>query len=374
MKTPQNPFILSGYAGKEWFCNREKELAGLLGHIENERNVVLYAWRRLGKTALIKCLFDKLERTREMEAVYVDLFATQSVTEALEAITTAIYEKYGRTSSGLSSALQTLLSSIGVSIRFNEVTGAPEISFGLRQPPRPEPSLAAIGKFLSNRKKNVVIALDEFQQLSSYEDKHREALFRNWMQEFPPIRFIYSGSHRKLMYSMFSEKNRPFYQSSQLMSIDPIHEDDYSAFIIEHFKKNGKMMTTDMTRKIYQWCRGQTYSIQRVCNYLFGHYDHPAPGKLTEVFEQIIEQDKPMFASYQKMLTRSQWSVLKAIAAGEPLKNPLSKEFLKKYSLGAASSVQTALQALQKKEIVVEEHGSYFVHDVILARWLQTIA
>lgn len=373
MKTPQNPFILSGYTGKEWFCNREKELTDLLAHIENERNVVLYAWRRLGKTALIKCLFDELEKTGEMETVYVDLFATQSVTEALEAITSAIYEKYGSTSTGLSSALQMLFSSIGVSIRFNETTGTSEIFFGLRQPPRPEPSFAAIGKFLADRKKTVVIALDEFQQLTSYVDKHCEALFRNWMQEFPSTRFIYSGSHRKIMFSMFSEKNRPFFQSSQLMSVDPIHVDDYSAFIIEHFKKNGKTITTDITQKIYHWCRGQTYSIQRVCNYLFGHYSHPGPDDLTEVFEQIIEQDKPMFASYQKMLTRSQWSVLKAVAAEEPLKNPLSKEFLIKYSLGAASSVQTALQALQKKEIVVEEHGSYFVHDVILARWLQTI-
>jgi len=373
MKTPQNPFLLSGYAGKEWFCNREAELSEMHQHLENDRNVVLYAWRRLGKTALIKCFFEELEKNKRAETIYVDLFATQSINEALESITSAIYEKYGRASSGISSALKTLLSSIGVSIRFNDSTGIPEIFFSLREPPRPTTSLHAIGEFLAGRRKPVIIALDEFQQISSYPENNSEGLFRSWMQEFPSVRFIYSGSHRKLMFSMFSERNRPFYQSSQLMSIDSIEENEYSSFIKDKFSRGGKIITSDITENLYNWCRGQTYSIQRVCNYLYGHFNNPSPEDLTDVYKQIIEQDKPMFASYQKMLTRTQWNVLKAIANEEPLKNPLSKDFVRNHSLGATSSVQTALKALQKKEIVIIDNDNYLVHDVILARWLQMI-
>ncbi len=373
MKTPQNPFVLSGYTGKEWFCNRKTELSEMHQHLENGRNIVLYAWRRLGKTALIKCFFEELEKDKKAETIYVDLFATQSINEALESITSAIYEKYGRASSGISSALNKLLSSIGVSIRFNDSTGIPEIFFSLREPPRPTISLQAIGEFLAGRKKPVVIALDEFQQISSYPEKNSEAIFRSWMQEFPDIHFIYSGSHRKLMFSMFSERNRPFYHSSQLMSIDPIEKNEYSSFIREKFSKGGKTITTEITDNLYEWCRGQTYSIQRVCNYLYGHYNNPLPKDLIDVYNQIIEQDKPMFASYQKILTRTQWNVLKAIANEEPLKNPLSKDFIKNHSLGATSSVQSAVKALQKKEIVIYDDEKYLVHDVILARWLQMI-
>ncbi len=372
-KIPQNPFVLSGYIGAPWFCNREQELALMYRHLDNGRNMVLYSWRRLGKTALIKRLFDELEQNHNMETIYVDLLATQSMDEAIKSITKAVHDIYGRSESGISAAMQRLFSSIGISLRFNNATGIPEIFFSTQQPVNPEKSLNALGTFLAGRKKSVVIALDEFQQVSAYRNELAEALFRSWMQEFPRLRFVYSGSHRKMMYSMFSEKNRPFYQSSQLMAINPIDQESYADFITGHFHAAGKQIELDAISKMYEWCRGQTYSVQRVCNYLYGYHDKVTADVLVDVFSQIVEQDKPMFASYQKILASTQWKVIKAVAAEEPLQNPLSKEFIQKHNLGAASSVQSALKALQKKELLIEENGYYLIHDVILARWLQTL-
>ncbi len=372
-KEPENPFVLSGYYGKKWFCNRDEELSQLTRHIENERNVVLYAWRRLGKTALIKQFFSDLEGSGNYECLYVDVMATQTLSEALEAITKAVFNRYGKTSAGLTSALQRLLASVGVSLKFNQTTGVPEIFFGLQSPSVEKKTFDALGDFLSNRKKNVVIALDEFQQVTHYGNVNAEAIFRNWMQEYPDIRFIYSGSHRTLMTSMFTEKSRPFYQSSQLLSLEPIAEVEYSNFILHHFSENGKTIDEETIPELYKWCRGQTYTIQRVCNYLFDYFENAKAKDLQSVFDKIIEQDKPMFANYQKMLTKMQWRVLKAIAKEEPLKNPMGKEFVQNYGLGATSSVQAALKSLQKKEIIIREEDNYLVHDVILARWLQAL-
>ena len=81
----------------------------------------------------------------------------------------------------------------------------------------------------------------------------------------------------------------------------------------------------------------------------------------------------PLFSGYTKLLTNMQWKVLMAVAKDEPLINPLSKEFINNYHLGATSSVNTALRMLQKNELVIEDEGSYFVHDVLLARWLQSL-
>ncbi|QEC53882.1 ATP-binding protein [Anseongella ginsenosidimutans] len=85
MKTPTNPFVLSGYYGKKWFCDREEELTILMKHLQNERNVVLYSWRRMGKTALIRRIFEEAKRHNETESVYVDLLATQDLKEAVRA-------------------------------------------------------------------------------------------------------------------------------------------------------------------------------------------------------------------------------------------------------------------------------------------------
>ena len=53
----RNPFVLNGYIGKEYFCDREHEVQKLLEHISNGVNVTLVSPRRVGKTGLIEHLF-----------------------------------------------------------------------------------------------------------------------------------------------------------------------------------------------------------------------------------------------------------------------------------------------------------------------------
>lgn len=50
---PNNPFLVRGYAGPEFFCDRAAETASLVSSIENDRDVTLIAPRRYGKTGLV---------------------------------------------------------------------------------------------------------------------------------------------------------------------------------------------------------------------------------------------------------------------------------------------------------------------------------
>ncbi|PZX59298.1 hypothetical protein LV84_01328 [Algoriphagus ratkowskyi] len=373
MKDPFNPFVINTYQGKDYFCDRENDLNMLISHIENDRNVVLYAWRRLGKSALIHRLFEELETSKGCETIYIDLLATQNMDEAIQAIASAIYEKYGRTTSGISASIQKLLASIGASINFSPLSGLPEITLGINKSEQPSQSLKALGEFLLSRKKRIVIAIDEFQQISDYEDNKAEAVFRTWVQQIPEVRFIFSGSHRTLMEAMFTEKKRPFYQSSQLESLQPIALEAYAEFITEHFQAAKKTIEPNSIEKIYSWSRGQTYTVQLVCNHLFANYKKVSNSDVDVVFDQILKQQQAVFANFQKMLTRAQWNVFRAIAKEEPLQNPLSKDFTQKHNLGAASTVSTALKALEKLELVIKDEGNYLVHEVQLARWMASL-
>lgn len=53
MSKLQNPFVLLGYAGEEYFCDREKETEELISALRNGRNITLRSPRRIGKTGLI---------------------------------------------------------------------------------------------------------------------------------------------------------------------------------------------------------------------------------------------------------------------------------------------------------------------------------
>ena len=45
-----NPFPITGYIGKSFFCDREYELMTLKKQVENNINTTLISLRRLGKT------------------------------------------------------------------------------------------------------------------------------------------------------------------------------------------------------------------------------------------------------------------------------------------------------------------------------------
>ena len=48
MRTQVNPFVISGYEGARYFCDRVQELTALEREIANGCNVALMATRRMG--------------------------------------------------------------------------------------------------------------------------------------------------------------------------------------------------------------------------------------------------------------------------------------------------------------------------------------
>ncbi|MBW6499109.1 MAG: AAA family ATPase [Bacteroidales bacterium] len=371
MQTHGNPFVLAGYVSREYFCDRETELTWLKDQFTNDRNMVVYSWRRMGKTSLIHCLAHILEKENQADLIYVDLMSARNMQDTIKAIARAVHNKYGRTSKGISKTLGTLFSRLGMSISFDPLSGIPKATFGLTIPSPTEHSLEALGEFLNARKKKIVLAIDEFQQITRFSETNAEAVFRSWMQSNPNLRFIFSGSQRNLMRSIFSEQNRPFYKSTQILDLRPIPLNVYHDFIKKHFKKASKKIDSTIIEEIYDWSRGQTYTIQLVCNKAFGANQAITPETLQRIYHEIIEQEKPVFYNYMKMLTNIQWDVLRAIGLSEPVSSPHSKDFITAHGLGAQSSVSSALNALVEKELVIQEKDQYFLHDVVLSRWFQ---
>lgn len=52
MKELSNPFVISGYCGRKYFCDREAEAEKIIEALGNNRNVSLISPRRMGKIIL----------------------------------------------------------------------------------------------------------------------------------------------------------------------------------------------------------------------------------------------------------------------------------------------------------------------------------
>lgn len=373
MRPSANPFVVSGYHSPGHFCDRESELAWMMEQFDNERNAVLYSWRRMGKTSLIRHFFHHLQQQKKAEVVFADLLGTSSLADANKRIASAIVRQFGTLSKGLGAGLLKLVSSVGATLGVDPLTGMPEITFGLLSDQSVPASLEAMGQYLQSRKTPVVICIDEFQQIVNYQESSAEATFRTWMQEFPMVRFVFSGSHRQMMESMFSEASRPFYRSAQLLKLEALPADVYAEFIITRFKNAGKSIDERLVASIFEWTRLQTYYVQLVCNKLYARTTKVDQASLNDVLSEIIYQEVPLFSSYQHLFTAFQWKLLIAIAKTGEVENPLSQDFLGSHGFGAASSVSSALQALVKKEFVIVDNGKYTLHDTLLMRWLQNL-
>ena len=74
---PTNPFLITGYQGPDYFCDREKETASLMSALKNGRNITLISPRRMGKTGLIKNVFYYIQKENKSAACFLSGYIFQ---------------------------------------------------------------------------------------------------------------------------------------------------------------------------------------------------------------------------------------------------------------------------------------------------------
>lgn len=369
----QNPFIVSGYISPEYFCDREKETEKIISAINSGRNTTLFSIRRIGKTGLIEHVFNTLKKWKKYELLYIDILSTQCVHDLINVFANSIVGKFESKPEKILKRVGEVFSSLMPVVTFDAITGVPTVSFDIRNEKDKTKSIEQIFSYLSTQKKNIVIAIDEFQQISNYPEKNIEALLRTNIQRLRNVNFIFSGSHQNLLTSMFSQYGKPFYQSTDMMLISKLDNDKYSEFIQNKFRLGKMEISKDNVNKILDWTRTHTFYTQFFCNRVWAK----ALPKITseailEVMNEIMDENEPVFISYRNLLTEYQWKVLKAVAKEGSVKKILSNEFISKHKLHTTSSVQTSIKALIDKEMIYKENEYFFVYDVFLERWLET--
>jgi uncharacterized protein len=361
-----NPFLTQGYAGKEYFCDRQSETKKLRTTLENGRNVTLISLRRMGKTGLIHHAFYEMKT----DCVYVDILHTSNLKEFTTIFSKAVLNQLESPIGKSWNQITSIFKKIQPSIKLDPLSGQPAFDLTIATEKEAENTLEDIFSYLKKRKKKAVIAIDEFQQISFYPEKKTEALLRSCIQNLHHIQFIFSGSSKHILTAMFSHANRPFYQSTQFLFLEHLKKEDYAAFILHHFSRFKKRIDVNSIDEILEWSRLHTFYVQLICHKLFLKIEKSSsPKLLAEVKEEIFEENEPYFISYKNLLSDQQWNLLKAIAKEGEVSKINQKTFLNTHRL-SASSVQRSIKALEEREMIVHESGAYRVYDVFLGRWL----
>ncbi len=368
-----NPFIVLGYQGSNYFCDREQETIKIIDAIESNRNINLFSIRRLGKTALIYHVFHQLDPKKFMP-IYIDLEYTQSQTGLIERLSEQISQYLYKKDKNFLRKLTQLAGMIGASISMDPFSGMPRLEFGLKPAEDKTKPLNELLNLLNQTSQHVIIALDEFQQITRYPESNTEALLRSLAQRFPAIHFIYSGSAFTVMSRMFTDPSHSFYQSTQNMELGFINSIFYRTFIIHHFEMGKVKVSSDEVDELLSWCRNHTFYVQTFCNRLFSLRKHDRGIPINDIKQELLEENKTTFISYLNLIkTNAQLQLLKSIAKHvEPVRSPLSNDFVKFSSLSAAT-IQTGIKRLEENHLIYRGNEGYQVYHVFFSRFLELL-
>lgn len=336
MATLNNPFVVYGYKGAEYFCDRQKETEKMISTLHNERNITLVAPRRMGKTGLIHHVFHQMEEQYEgVKCFYLDIFATKNLEQMVQ-------------------------------LMASEIIGKLDL-----KPSEGRESLKRIFEYLKQSGKRCYIAIDEFQQILSYPEDGVEAMIRSYIQFLPNVYFVFSGSQQHMMQEMFLSANRPFFQSSLVLSLPCIEEPVYREFANRLLSSQHRLINESTFSYIYQQSDCVTWYVQAILHGIYEHESSEITKSLVdEVIQELIEEQAMAYQNYCAWLTENQQMLLLAIASESLVSSPLSQQFISTHHLPATSSVKTALKALVDKQLVSKTPNGYLVSDRFFAKWL----
>lgn len=372
MKELNNPFVVYGYKGASYFCDREAETEKIVKGLSNERNITLIAPRRIGKTGLIHHVFANIkEQQPDICCIYFDILATKTLEQFVQLMARSVLGRLDSPSQTAFHKVQEFFSSFRPTMTFDANTGLPTFSLDIVKS-QEEQSLQRIFEYLKQSQKRCYIAIDEFQQITKYPEADTEALLRSFIQFVPNVYFIFAGSKQHMMSDMFLSPERPLYQGAQIVNIKEIDEQVYYRFSNALFQKRGQQLPQDVFHYLYNKVDGQTWYVQATLNRIYSNQQEEVSNDDIDVaIQELIDEQEVAFENYYSSLTTNQAALLLAIAKERHVQSPMAQTFISKYRLPALSSIKTALQNLSDSQFIYQYQGGYIVYDRFFGMWLR---
>ena len=382
----ENPFILRGYISDAYFCDREKETIDLIREIKNGNNITLIAPRRIGKTGLVQHVYAQEEIKDKYYTFLVDIYATKTLADFIQELGRSILQSLKPKGTKVVEHFLNCLHSLRSSISF-DMNGVPSWGVDLGEITSPTTTLDEIFHYLESADKPCIVAIDEFQTISSYREANVEAILRTYIQHCHNASFIFAGSQRNMMSEIFLSHARPFYQSTSIKTLKAIDREVYADFATRLFEERQKHIKRETIYQIYDRFDGITWYLQRMLNKIFSLTEKADDKMMEQADDKMMEQadDKMMEQALNSIIDESafayeallfqlpakQKELLFAICNAGKAQNIMSSAFIKKHNLPSASFVQGGIKGLLEKDFVTETDGTYELYDKFFGEWLK---
>jgi len=374
-----NPFKYGRVVTGGDFADREKEIEQLVNDLTSGQNIMLYSPRRYGKTSLITRVFEILEEKNIMTS-FIDLYGCMSVSDLVDKIiektvipAQGTLEKVGdflmKSFSNLRPEI-TLNPDGGISVSCKkdaQVIGEEKILSQILDAPE---KLAAV------KKKPIVVAFDEFQEISTMNELKIEKTMRSHFQRHRNVTYVFSGSKKHIMEEIFVEEKRPFYRFAKPFPLGKISKKDFAQFIYRKFKETDISIDFTIIESIVDFTDGHPYFTQQFCHELWNIASKTKKVRnedLSEAIRATLQRHSDYFIRVWDSLALTQKRLLVAVAQEGEVSTIYSSSFIEKFNLISASHVKKALDSLQKEGLIEKANEAYHISDVFLSEWIKKV-
>ena len=378
-----NPFVYGEVVPPAAFVNRVVELDRLIADLASSQKIFLISPRRYGKSSLIQRAMASM-RKRGALTVDVTVSSFSSYVGFLEGYARALVSaetRWDRARTWLREAVR----SARAEVRYapdpsltTPGTGTLSVSFpGVRSDRDisrlAQEVFALPARLASERKKKIVIALDEFQAVAGFNGGSVEHALRAAVQHQRDVGYVFAGSEPSLMEQMLTPK-RPFYKAGPVMRLEKIPADEFAAFIEARFADSGIRAEPGLGAAVVELAGNLPYDVQRLAHETWDEVRATTRRRATlddlhQALRRLLFEQQTMFEALWQRLTLGQRAVVRAVVIEEGT-GLLSADVRARHRLGGPSSVQTALAALQRDDVVGREGDRYVVIDSLLREWI----
>ncbi|MFT6734192.1 MAG: hypothetical protein ACJAS9_002387 [Polaribacter sp.] len=373
----KNPFKFDIEVAGDFFCGRRNEIDELVDYIHNETNIIMFAKRRIGKSSLLKEIFEN-HLDQSILHTHIDIYSISNVRELYERLVNGIedsligHETNLNKISRLVDTVQSHFFSAKISF---VVSGKPQIKIESLEKNyyiAIERLFLGFFSFLEAQNLQAVIAIDEFQKIVCLIDAEKiEVLLRTIANKRKNSSFVFIGSKRNILLGMFNDSARAFFKLGIEFELPPINHTEFYLWVRERFNKKSIQLDFTAFESLYKQADGETRFIQQICHEAYRTLKSGSilsTIELTNIVNQVIIK-KTYNAQLLNRYTSVQQNTLKIIAVKNGY-NIYSSKTLIENSISKASA-QSAVKALMRDGIVFQELGGKLsFEDIEFKLWL----
>jgi len=375
---PANPFRYGALALDDAFTDRAEEIAELIADAKSGQDVVIFAPRRYGKTSLVWRVQQELVADGVLVA-QVNLMTTPTKERLAEKLAKAIHEEVAsivyRAREKAIAVFRGLRIAPTMTIDPNDAS----LSFGFAAGHEPDDVDATLERLLqlpgelgAERERRVVLIFDEFQEIVDI-DRNLPKLMRSVFEQQPEVAHLYLGSKRHMMEAIFNDENEPFWRSAKQLELQVIQPELFRGYVVERFRKTGKSVADAAVTAILDITHGHPYATQEFCYFAWAATPEGGEAGLETVnaaLDGVLRSEHAHFSLLWDGLPAGQRLLVEALAA-EPGR-PYREDYRRRHNLRAATSIQKALAALTRRELVAKRsNGDYAIAEPFLAEWIE---